>query len=188
MVNPGHHSGACISCKARRIKCDEGRPSCSRCVQSKRVCLGYPAKQLCKAELVKRDPPSDSHRTLSVPLFYLHHEPGKHTARLRISNAMTHFMKQFVFSSERRTISPGYLGGLKSVLSQQTSDRALISVFDAISTGFASLHELVQTNEARRVSRYKYIGAMSDLREALSSYSAAKFLPTVVLLFALYEV
>lgn len=188
MVNPGHPSGACIVCKARRVRCDEGRPSCSRCMKSKRACLGYSLQQSSKVQLIKKPLSAASPSTLSVPLFYLRHEPGKHTARFRVSNATVHFMKQFVYGSKSCTISPAYLGGLKSVLSQQTSDRALVSVFDAISTGFASLHEMVQTNEARRVYRYKYIIAMSELREALSSCSAAKFLPTVVLLFALYEV
>ncbi|PSR90292.1 hypothetical protein BD289DRAFT_221329 [Coniella lustricola] len=31
----------CITCKIRRVKCDETRPSCNRCTQSKRVCDGY---------------------------------------------------------------------------------------------------------------------------------------------------
>ncbi|KAK5628902.1 hypothetical protein RRF57_004617 [Xylaria bambusicola] len=31
----------CRTCKARRIKCDEGRPECSRCVSTGRSCEGY---------------------------------------------------------------------------------------------------------------------------------------------------
>ncbi|KAF3760884.1 hypothetical protein M406DRAFT_334507 [Cryphonectria parasitica EP155] len=31
----------CITCRIRRVKCDETRPSCNRCTQSKRVCDGY---------------------------------------------------------------------------------------------------------------------------------------------------
>ncbi|KAF5975093.1 transcriptional regulatory [Fusarium coicis] len=32
----------CFTCKARRIKCDEGKPACQRCLISKRECQGYP--------------------------------------------------------------------------------------------------------------------------------------------------
>ncbi|KAK1987715.1 hypothetical protein LZ30DRAFT_579450 [Colletotrichum cereale] len=31
----------CATCKARRVKCDEGRPSCSRCFSAGRKCDGY---------------------------------------------------------------------------------------------------------------------------------------------------
>ncbi|KAI6522832.1 hypothetical protein MCOR08_006067 [Pyricularia oryzae] len=31
----------CITCKARKVKCDEGKPSCLRCLKSGRSCDGY---------------------------------------------------------------------------------------------------------------------------------------------------
>ncbi|KAL6800725.1 hypothetical protein GGI42DRAFT_326778 [Trichoderma sp. SZMC 28013] len=31
----------CLTCKKRRVKCDEARPSCERCVSTGRVCDGY---------------------------------------------------------------------------------------------------------------------------------------------------
>ncbi|KAJ5617595.1 hypothetical protein N7537_002709 [Penicillium hordei] len=31
----------CKTCKIRRVKCDEGRPACRRCVSTSRVCDGY---------------------------------------------------------------------------------------------------------------------------------------------------
>ncbi|KAI0206701.1 hypothetical protein F4808DRAFT_3919 [Astrocystis sublimbata] len=31
----------CRTCKTRRVKCDEGRPSCHRCVSTGRICDGY---------------------------------------------------------------------------------------------------------------------------------------------------
>ncbi|PWY81543.1 hypothetical protein BO94DRAFT_587254 [Aspergillus sclerotioniger CBS 115572] len=33
----------CITCKTRRIKCDEAKPSCLRCTRSNRTCGGYPS-------------------------------------------------------------------------------------------------------------------------------------------------
>ncbi|KAL6237490.1 hypothetical protein BDW75DRAFT_228676 [Aspergillus navahoensis] len=32
----------CLTCKQRRIKCDEGKPACRKCEQSGRRCEGYP--------------------------------------------------------------------------------------------------------------------------------------------------
>ncbi|KAI6855406.1 hypothetical protein KC338_g8087 [Hortaea werneckii] len=31
----------CLTCRKRRIKCDEGQPTCKNCTKSKRDCLGY---------------------------------------------------------------------------------------------------------------------------------------------------
>ncbi|TGZ77554.1 hypothetical protein EX30DRAFT_199319 [Ascodesmis nigricans] len=31
----------CLTCRKRRIKCDEGHPTCHNCAKSKRECLGY---------------------------------------------------------------------------------------------------------------------------------------------------
>ncbi|KAJ5105414.1 hypothetical protein NUU61_002761 [Penicillium alfredii] len=31
----------CLTCKARKIKCDEGKPACTRCINAGRVCDGY---------------------------------------------------------------------------------------------------------------------------------------------------
>ncbi|KAF7561090.1 hypothetical protein G7046_g3048 [Stylonectria norvegica] len=47
----------CFTCKARRIKCDEAKPACGRCLSAKRSCEGYP-----------RGAPTDpSLRTISTP-------------------------------------------------------------------------------------------------------------------------
>ncbi|KAK5651568.1 hypothetical protein OQA88_11933 [Cercophora sp. LCS_1] len=31
----------CLTCRKRRIKCDEGKPTCNNCIKSKRQCEGY---------------------------------------------------------------------------------------------------------------------------------------------------
>lgn len=41
MVNTGKPSGGCKLCRARRIKCDETKPACLKCLKSKRQCPGY---------------------------------------------------------------------------------------------------------------------------------------------------
>ncbi|CZR63740.1 uncharacterized protein PAC_13637 [Phialocephala subalpina] len=41
MVNYGR-SGACVTCKQRKVKCDESRPGCRKCQRIGRSCPGYP--------------------------------------------------------------------------------------------------------------------------------------------------
>ncbi|KFY04723.1 hypothetical protein O988_00566 [Pseudogymnoascus sp. VKM F-3808] len=33
--------GGCATCRNRRVKCDEGKPECLRCIKAKRTCGGY---------------------------------------------------------------------------------------------------------------------------------------------------
>lgn len=41
MVNTGKPSGGCGVCRERRIKCDETKPECLKCIRSGRTCSGY---------------------------------------------------------------------------------------------------------------------------------------------------
>lgn len=41
MVNTGKPSRGCKTCRARRIKCDETKPVCLKCLKAKKECLGY---------------------------------------------------------------------------------------------------------------------------------------------------
>ncbi|KAH7412958.1 hypothetical protein BKA64DRAFT_637638 [Cadophora sp. MPI-SDFR-AT-0126] len=40
----------CITCKIRRVKCDEGKPSCARCTSTGRKCDGYGSKVTGRVE------------------------------------------------------------------------------------------------------------------------------------------
>ncbi|KAK7532978.1 uncharacterized protein J3D65DRAFT_633947 [Phyllosticta citribraziliensis] len=42
MVYTGKPSRGCQTCKSRRIRCDEGRPTCQKCQKSGRSCPGFP--------------------------------------------------------------------------------------------------------------------------------------------------
>ncbi|KAI1322987.1 hypothetical protein F5Y16DRAFT_412894 [Xylariaceae sp. FL0255] len=41
----------CLTCRKRRIKCDEGKPICNNCVRSKRQCEGYNQRVIFKDPL-----------------------------------------------------------------------------------------------------------------------------------------
>ncbi|PSK37509.1 hypothetical protein B9Z65_2251 [Elsinoe australis] len=48
----------CLTCRKRRIKCDEGHPSCRNCQKSKRECLGYDPIFKSQGPNTDRDGPS----------------------------------------------------------------------------------------------------------------------------------
>lgn len=41
----------CLTCRKRRIKCDEGRPSCANCIKFKRGCEGYNQRVIFKSPI-----------------------------------------------------------------------------------------------------------------------------------------
>ncbi|KAK4244990.1 fungal transcriptional regulatory-like protein [Corynascus novoguineensis] len=41
----------CLTCRRRRIKCDEGKPTCNNCIKSKRDCEGYSQRLTFKEPL-----------------------------------------------------------------------------------------------------------------------------------------
>src|SRR6478736_572872 len=43
LSKPKVRSG-CLTCKTRRVKCDEGKPVCARCIRGDFVCDGYETK------------------------------------------------------------------------------------------------------------------------------------------------
>lgn len=48
------HSG-CLTCKKRKVKCDESKPECERCRRGNRTCLGYDNVQNSAAKKRARD-------------------------------------------------------------------------------------------------------------------------------------
>ncbi|KAK7222790.1 hypothetical protein V2G26_010793 [Clonostachys chloroleuca] len=52
----------CITCKVRRVKCDETRPRCNRCTSTKRICDGY----VSHSRSIPRRELADAVRGLSV--------------------------------------------------------------------------------------------------------------------------
>ncbi|CEJ58440.1 hypothetical protein PMG11_07095 [Penicillium brasilianum] len=44
-VSKGRSRTGCVTCKIRRVKCDEQKPACLKCVSTGRTCGGYPDPQ-----------------------------------------------------------------------------------------------------------------------------------------------
>jgi hypothetical protein len=57
----------CVTCKIRRVKCDETKPACLKCIQSGRKCDGYVPLKTWVFEVRNRDDSSSSPSLISAP-------------------------------------------------------------------------------------------------------------------------
>lgn len=61
MSNLGRHTPktrtACLTCKKRRVKCDQAQPACNRCIKAGKICQGY------QLELISSSPAQVPHST-----------------------------------------------------------------------------------------------------------------------------
>ncbi|KAH8806138.1 hypothetical protein F5884DRAFT_737842 [Xylogone sp. PMI_703] len=53
----------CLTCRARRIKCDEGKPTCHRCEAANIICAGYQEKRNVRVRQPKQRPATSSSPT-----------------------------------------------------------------------------------------------------------------------------
>ncbi|KAH7126470.1 hypothetical protein B0J13DRAFT_565534 [Dactylonectria estremocensis] len=60
MVYPGKRSTGCMRCRKRKVKCDEGRPTCERCKKYGRECPGYDNRLIIRFENQHRALKEDS--------------------------------------------------------------------------------------------------------------------------------
>ncbi|RDW79576.1 hypothetical protein BP6252_04214 [Coleophoma cylindrospora] len=104
MVNTGKPSKGCYLCRARRIKCDEGKPSCMRCQKSKRVCPGYRDS----FELNLRDETKSTKRKASKSLSI--HETGLKDAMEQLSTSPGEAMVVFADPGTGSPAWASYIG------------------------------------------------------------------------------
>ncbi|KAK1774825.1 hypothetical protein QBC45DRAFT_25544 [Copromyces sp. CBS 386.78] len=76
MVYGGKPSRGCRTCRARRIKCDEGKPTCNQCAKSRRECAGYRNE----FEIVHRDQTKSTVRRMNKALNQSRSTPSTSTA------------------------------------------------------------------------------------------------------------
>ena len=186
MVNTGHPSNGCGTCRIKRIRCDETEPTCTNCVRSKRVCLGYRTQQVAHQQFgIMSDRASRQRSELGISL-----------RRVR-TNSTNLERKALTFASDSgvqdATIDQqSDLQALpdisRYVPAQHSLNRATSSTLGVTDAGFQSLQELAQSLDERKQLHEKYQLAMRELRNSISSppYSETTLRP--ICLFALYEV
>ncbi|KAL0939985.1 C6 zinc finger domain protein [Colletotrichum truncatum] len=154
----------CITCKIRRVKCDEARPACNRCVSTGRKCDGYvapPAGTYSWAQLLRIRP----------PLTQAASEP-----ELR---ALSFF---------RSAVAPVLAGPLDNyfwthlVTQVSHQEKAARHAVLAIS----SLYEKFKENPLDRISGEKNTFAVSNYNEAIKYLRTTDNLETVLLVCLLF--
>ncbi|KAI0016872.1 hypothetical protein F4780DRAFT_782815 [Xylariomycetidae sp. FL0641] len=113
-------SRGCLRCRQRRVKCDQGRPSCQRCIKRDELCQGYRDD----ASLIFRDETDKTTRTVEAASSG-HAYPSRHHRRSRSSSdshastnnvglapedaAVEAFMQNYVVQPCNQKSSPGFL-------------------------------------------------------------------------------
>ncbi|KAH8892694.1 hypothetical protein GQ53DRAFT_840571 [Thozetella sp. PMI_491] len=190
MVNPGHASRGCTTCKLRRIRCDSSRPICLRCTKSKRVCLGYDTQKrsqhlhdvhTAKTNTEPIAPTLGSPLVLTDPCHAIT-RVGPGASRLSLLDPLAR--------SAAGIRAPGVLslGPLfEPPIFYEAPIGVNISVLKVVRAGLYSLREGSQTIEHRRALLATYGSATRELSEAIGSQPSSPPLLIACFLFALYE-
>lgn len=144
MVNRGV-SRACLTCKARRIGCDEGKPTCKKCDRSGRTCLGYKDTTDAAARPRRTVIRPNGHPQPASPISQLSVESEPEP---EVRRAFAKFLADFVLVSKNSAISRGYLDGLEHLLAKSGPDsdlwRATRIAAMAYAAGASSANDVIQ--------------------------------------------
>ncbi|KAL2074746.1 hypothetical protein VTL71DRAFT_8525 [Oculimacula yallundae] len=149
----------CLTCKIRRIKCDEAKPYCQKCTSTGRKCDGY------------LPPPSTSPKFNSTSLSLTHRTPGLHPGTSQEKRGFQYFITQ----------TGGELSGFYSssfwetfVLQASTAEPSLrhaIIAIGSIHEEFANRRLAYGTEEVSKGHAFavnQYIKAIGHLRKSLA--------------------
>lgn len=175
MVNPGHPSRGCATCKLRRIKCDQAQPRCQKCESSKRLCLGYDRQNLAVSK-----------RTAKV-----------HTSGLQSEDALSAAWTLRKPHPVQSIVVPG-----PAIMSEDSKDPKTLSdspkleqyksavqyEMEPINSGFQSLQASSCTLSAHKNLQKRYQYAIHDLSSTLALSRDLSSSCHQAYLFTLYEV
>ncbi|OHW95336.1 C6 zinc finger domain-containing protein [Colletotrichum incanum] len=144
----------CITCKVRKVKCDEARPVCNRCVNTGRKCDGYailPMGTYSWAQLLRPPPtkmaPYAEHRALAF--FRTDVAPG--LAGVFDSYFWTHLVTQISYEEPAVKHAALAISSLYENFNKDPLDRSCAKNFFAITHYNESIKHLRNTNNRERV-------------------------------------
>ncbi|KAI0521078.1 hypothetical protein F5B22DRAFT_653490 [Xylaria bambusicola] len=139
MVFPGRFSTGCKRCRQRKVKCDEGRPSCRRCIIYGKPCPGYSDQfhfrfDKASSKQGSSSRPEKSPEESSVPgtARAQHHKTNNNRAVVRVASrprspsitpqpevsyddvSLCYFVRRFVTPNDDDSL-PGHLSFLPSL-------------------------------------------------------------------------
>ncbi|KAK4122513.1 hypothetical protein N657DRAFT_719352 [Parathielavia appendiculata] len=209
MVYGGKPSRGCRTCRARRIKCDEGKPTCKRCEKSKRECGGYRPE----FEIVHRDQTGSTLRRLrktasvhqqqstdSLQLVFVREEPqpwrrqslsptpGSALAVPLAHRASCYFASNFILLSVG--VAPhGFMEYLLPLMDTEPSGSALRHAFNACAFALLGNRAKADGVNLPQLSLKEHTLALAQTHKALdhSAMATADSTLAAVLLLCLYE-
>lgn len=172
MVNPGHPSRGCWTCRTRKIKCDESNPICARCVKARRVCLSY----------------SNSRQSTYQPEAETHILGYDHITIMtkKTNMAVAPIEKALFLTNDAFYFAK--LDLLEKLPTLWNSDQLVALTAEVTTLGFQSLNSPSQNTISRNSLLQKYGLAMHQLRKTLLSRPNGSILFIPILLFSLFEV
>ncbi|KAJ0415903.1 hypothetical protein BJY00DRAFT_250442 [Aspergillus carlsbadensis] len=176
MVNRGP-SGACVTCKKRRVKCDEARPHCGPCRRLALHCGGYKAKfanlkfkdetkKVC-ARVAKRQGSAETDRSQD------HSQSEGQCQHLVLQRPLTEpdaavpFYIQLYVSGREMDSARGFFEMLIPIYNAQTQDSALSLAVSAVASGIQSLWRHGSFQSLSSPAERYHTRAVKSLRRAL---------------------
>lgn len=192
MVNPGHASSACDTCKARRIRCDASHPVCQKCVASHRVCLGYTSrinKTRARKGRKANDTATGSARTRVA------HSHGalavqQETEHIAVAEPRQGLQEPEIDEASGLDLysrNPQIFSAFTDPGQRKESQDLFEYVVTVLSRGFSSLRTEAQDPSQRKELLASYGELTHRLRSALET-SASSNLAGPIFLLSLYEV
>ncbi|EED14960.1 conserved hypothetical protein [Talaromyces stipitatus ATCC 10500] len=177
MVNYGV-SRACETCRKRRKKYDEGRPTCSRCAKAGRVCLGYRSED----QLHFRYHAAPVNAPVQTPLPPI-------SEIYTTDHAVRFFLDQYVVRTTDTRISRGFLHGLPSLLANAEPYTDLVQAVEIVA--WASLGNQFSWPDLLVKARKQYITLLQSFQVLLLScqlHSPTVEALVIVILLGMYEI
>lgn len=185
----------CITCRKRRIKCDEGRPSCDRCRNANFRCEGYKGLQIVHSERPRRKAPnlppsgSSSPRSNTLSPHMVEELPWRQTNWRRDQLPLYH---HFVTSTVKRLFPVGHLSFWRDRVAQMSFGadgvyEALLAVGAAHRTALLSCSDVgVQERRSLQVHGLRAYGnAIKFLATDLQAQQEVQAEPEAILIVLL---
>ncbi|KAK4506380.1 hypothetical protein PRZ48_000110 [Zasmidium cellare] len=186
MPNYGR-SGRCLTCKRRRVKCDEARPSCSPCRRLKVTCEGYAKSYAFKEQNYKFTSREAVKEDRQVALFQPAGEPSR-SLLVGADVAVPFYLLHYASMGRSLAIGRGFYEVMIPAYNSEPSNSPLSLAISAVATGIYSFwrHQDAVKQQAQAPH---HVQAVAALRSALErpEERARPATALAVLVLHLYE-
>ncbi|KAL1986611.1 hypothetical protein VTN96DRAFT_5989 [Rasamsonia emersonii] len=165
-VAKGRSKTGCITCRRRKKKCDETKPSCLNCQKNAVVCEGYPPKEIWKSGKQKMEDAARRNSLTALPRGLPFLIDGIETDIDR------RFLDHFVYDFSRvLTLINDDSNPFKEILlPMATQHRGLMHSLMCLSGSHLSARDPEPRLKERK--HYHFDRAITDLRESINAASA----------------